>query len=199
MNLIDASFELMRRENDRECRKNYGFGLDEIPPMSQWEMKIRRAAIDASRSASYQKGRPTLRQRQKIEEYNRVARRYRTLADAEFQITLKEIETVVRRNRALADAEFQTTRKEIEIVVAKERAAGVYREPGIAYEVRGRAVALWIVCLLVLLLTVWPDSSLTIRPSSTTTSPSTIPNHPPSTSGPVCSTPNASPMPCSIA
>lgn len=132
MDLTSASHELMRRESDRECRKNFGFGLDEIPPMSQWEMKIRQAAIEASRSASYQKGRPTQRQRQKIEEYNQVARRYCTLADAEFQIRQGEIEEAV----------------------ARERAAGTYWEPGIAEGARAGAIALWIVCLIVLLVIV---------------------------------------------
>lgn len=53
--LNDAAAELMRRESDRECRRSYGFGLDESPPMSQWEMKVRKTAIDASNSSSYQK------------------------------------------------------------------------------------------------------------------------------------------------
>ena len=30
MSTTDDAFELLRRERDRECRKNFGFGLDEI-------------------------------------------------------------------------------------------------------------------------------------------------------------------------
>ena len=176
MNLTAAASEIMRRESDRECRRNYGFGLDEIPPMSQWEMKVRKTAIDASHSASYQKGRPTSRQRSAIEEYNQVARRYRALADAEFEIRLREI---------VAE-------------IAKERAAGTYREPGLAEGARGSAITLWLLCISVLLLAVWSDASIAVRASSPTSFPSTVPVPVPSTSSPVCATPNPSHTSCLV-
>jgi len=138
MDLIRASYELMRRERDRECRKNFGFGIDEIPPMDQWEMKVRTMAIDASRSTNYQKGRPTARQREKIEAYNQVARRY----------------------RALADAEFQIRRSEIQIEVETERAAGTYQEPGIDEAAPAGAIALWLLCFMTLILTIWHGGTI---------------------------------------
>lgn len=175
MNLTDAAAELMRRESDRECRRNYGFGLDEIPPMSQWEMRTRKAAIDASCSASYHRDRPTQRQRAAIEEYNRVARRYRVLADAEFEI---------RRREVLEE-------------IAKEKAAGTYREPGLAEGARGGAITLWLLCFAVLLLAMSSDGSFAIRASSPV-SPPMMPILAPSTSGPLCTTPNLSPMSCLV-
>lgn len=176
MNLTDAAAELMRRESDRECRRSYGFGLDESPPMSQWEMKVRKTAIDASNSSSYQKGRPTSRQRSAIEEYNRVARRY----------------------CVLADAEFETRAKEIVVEIAKERAAGTYREPGLAEGARGSVITLWLLSISVLFLAVWNDGSFAVRASSSTSFPSTVPMPVPSTSSPVCTSPNPSPMSCLV-
>jgi hypothetical protein len=129
MDLTGASLELMHRQADRECRKNYGFGLEEIPPMTQWEAKIRKAAVDAYFSASYRKG----QQRRKIEDYNQVARRY----------------------RALADAEFLMRRSEIKAEIAEARLAGTYQEPGLAEGVRNGVIGVWILCFIALILAMW--------------------------------------------
>jgi len=114
MNRVDEAQELHFRELDRQCRRNFGFGLNEVPPMSPWEAQARNKAYQATNSASYLKGRPTFRQRQAIEEYNGIARRYRALADADLQGKIAEIDRQV----------------------SKEKAAGKYVDPGISSEWR---------------------------------------------------------------
>jgi hypothetical protein len=126
MSITDDAQELMRREMDRECRENWGFGLDELPPMTPWEACARRDAINATNSVSFQKGRPTFRQREKIETYNKIAGRYRALADAELEQQISEINAAIR----------------------KEQHAGVYADPGINHGQNSAMITLWIVCLI---------------------------------------------------
>ena len=99
MSTTDDAFELLRRERDRECRKNFGFGLDEIPPMASWEAKARKDAADAVGACNNSGRRPTYRQSQKIETYNDIARRYRALADAEFRVRVSEINKIIGDER----------------------------------------------------------------------------------------------------
>lgn len=124
------SYELMLREQDRECRRNYGFGIDDIPPMTPDESRIRVAAINAVGAANHNGRRPTYHQLQKVERYNEVARRYRALADAELLVALDEINQQI-------DA---------------ERAAGTYVEPGISWGCRAISVVSALVSVSFVLL-----------------------------------------------
>ncbi|MCI0627636.1 MAG: hypothetical protein L0387_39300 [Acidobacteria bacterium] len=131
------TFELEMREQDRECRKTFGFGLDEIPSLTPWETQIRTAAIDAVGAANHSGRRPTHRQLQKVEAYNQMARRYRALADAEFAVAAKEINGQI----------------------AAERAAGTYVEPGLNEGCRAMSVVFGLSTLALLMsIGAWSES-----------------------------------------